>query len=73
MDEREATREELEAIRDKMLNCLNGLLWQEACEVALNVFGFVLVDNDIDVDDAVESVREYYKANGDKEWARAGH
>jgi hypothetical protein len=72
MDDKEATREELEAVRDKMLNCLNGLLWHEACEVALNVFGFVAVDNDVDLEDAIESVREYYKVNGGKGWAVRG-
>jgi hypothetical protein len=73
MDEKRATQEELEAILHKMLNCLNGLLVDEACGVVLNAFGFVMVDNDIDVEDAVGSVRKYYDLNGDKEWTRAGH
>jgi hypothetical protein len=72
MDEREATQEELEAIRGRMLDCLNGLLWTDACSVVLNVFGFVMVDNDVGMEDAAESVRSYYQVNGGKKWAVRG-
>lgn len=73
MGDKEITQQELEAIRDKMLTCLNGLLWYEACEVALNVFGSVMIDNDIGIEDAIGSVGDYYSANGDKDEARADH
>ena len=73
MKYKEATTEELRAVQEKMLNCLNGLLMDEACTVALNTFCFVMMENDVELEDVLNGVREYYSLNRDKEWRCGSH
>lgn len=60
-----ATKEECKELARRMVDVLEGsdLTVEEAAEIAINVYGFVMQECGATVHDAVGAVMEYYKKN----------